>query len=161
MALLLALALLQFLPMVQAAKCVNSLKELEDAVQSNAHNMESIDDGFFPVNTAPSIAVNVFYIIDETAPNSTAPSYHTNSSSFERHGSALGSGFRFYQLQWVSQRVLLPFGPELFELRGLAVFTLTTPKVFVIIPPICRKPNTDAKHRMERLLVRLTTKVSL
>lgn len=152
MALLLALALLQFLPVVQAAKCVNSLKELEDAVQSNAHNMESIDDGFFPVNTAPSIAVNVFYIIDETAPNSTAPSYHTNSSSFERHGS---------QLQWVSQRVLLPFGPELFELRGLAVFTLTTPKVFVIIPPICRKPNTDAKHRMERLLVRLTTKVSL
>ena len=159
-----ALALLQFLPVVQAAKCVNSLKELEDAVQSNAYNMESIDDGFFPVNTAPSIAVNVFYIIDETAPNSTtASSYPTNSSSFERHGSALGSGFKFYsnQLQWVSQRVLLPFGPELFELRGLAVFTLTTPKVYVIIPPICRKPNTDAKHRIEKLLVRLTTKVSL
>lgn len=63
--------LLQFLPALVLSTDVTSLKDLESALKSNPLNLESIDDAFFPLNSPPSIAVDVLYFINETV-NSTA-----------------------------------------------------------------------------------------
>lgn len=160
MAPLFALVLLQFLPVVQADECVNSLQELEVSLKNSALNMENIDKGFFPLNNPPSIAVNVLYLLNETTSDGIA--LHAGLVNFSGSSQMyINPSTRFYAFQWVSQPVLLPFGPELFELRGLAVFTQPTPFVFVDIPPICSEANSSTGYRSEVLLLaRLTSKVS-
>lgn len=141
---------------------MNSLQELEVSLKSSALNMENIDKGFFPLNNPPSIAVNVLYLLNETTSDGIA--LHAELMNFSGSSQMyINSSTRFYAFQWVSQPVLLPFGPELFELRGLAVFTQPTPFVFVDIPPICStsEANSSTGYRSEVLLLaRLTSKVS-
>ena len=152
------LVLSQLLPLVQTS-CVSSLEDLEAALQSDPLNVESINDAFFPLNKPPSIAANVFYFINETFNGTaTVPVHPATLSSAE-----IGQLFPSCSFQWVSQRVLLPFGPELLEMRGLAVFAPKTPMTLLVIPPICIRREWTADYGVEagKLLARLTSKVLL
>ena len=59
------------LPVLVLSTDVTSLNYLEASLKSNPLNVESIDDGFFPLNKPPSIAVDVSYFINQTM-NGTA-----------------------------------------------------------------------------------------
>lgn len=154
-----ALVLAQFLPLVQASSCVTSLEDLETALQSDPLNVESINDAFFPLNTPPSIAADVFYFINVTINGTATVPVHPATMN----ATVIGQLVPSYSFQWVSQRVLLPFGPELLEVRGLAVFAPKTPMTLLVIPPICitRKESIDDYSvQVGKLLARLTSKVS-
>ena len=150
--------LLHLLPPVQTAGCLNTLEEIESSLQSNALNTESIDNAFFPLNNHPSLAVFVHYFVNETTSNGTAtiPVHPTKMNSTD-----LESLRPTYLYQWVVSPVLLPFGPELLELRGLAIISPTIPTAYVVLQPICQQDAfSSSENRIEKLLTRLTIKVS-
>ena len=67
-----------------------------------------------------------------------------------------------YLFQWVVSPVLLPFGPELLEIRGLAFITPTIPTAYIVLQPICKQDAVSSSDkRIEKLLTRLTSKVSV
>ena len=150
-----ALVLSQFIPLVQTS-CVTSLEELETSLQSIPLNVESIDDAFFPLNKPPSIAADVFYFVNFTYNGTASVPVHPATLN----STAIGRLVPSFSFQWVSQRVLLPFGPELLEMRGLAVFAPETPITLLVIPPICsRGESTDEDVQVGKLLARTTSKV--
>lgn len=152
--LLAVMVLLQLLPFVQAAGCLNTLEEMEASLQKNALNIESIDNAFFPLNSHSSLAVNVAFFVNVTTSNGTVsiPQHPTmmNSSDLELLQPT-------YLFQWVVSPVLLPFGPEILELRSLAVITPIIPTAYIVIQPVCQQ-DANSK-RIEKLLTRLTCKV--
>lgn len=151
-----AVVLLQLLPFVQTEGCLNTLQEMEASLQKNALNIESIDNAFFPLNSHPSLAVYVRYFVNETTRNGTAsvPKHPTlmTISDLEYHPPN-------YLFQWVISPVLLPFGPELLELRGLAIITPIIPTAYVVIESTCPQ-DINSNSRIEKLLTRLTSKVN-
>ena len=159
------LLLLQFLlPALVLTADVTSLQNLEDSLKSNPLNVEAIDDAFFPLNSPPSIAVDVSYFVNESV-NGTA--------TVPVHPLAMNSSARDllapnYTLQWVSHRSLLPFGnlhvlaPRILPLMISTV--QTNPVVMLVIPPICTSSQQQSyvcsDIRIKKLLSRLTSKVS-
>lgn len=145
---------------------VTSLQDLEASLKSNPLNVESIDDGFFPLNKPPSIAVDVSYFINQTV-NGTV--------TLPVHPLAMNSSARrlltpSYSLQWVSHRSLLPFGNvHVLAPRILGFITpeIRNPVVMLVIPPICSNSSEEqsdslcSETRIKKLLSRLTSKVSM
>ena len=152
--LVVALVLSQFLPLVQTS-CVASLEDLETAVQSIPLNVESINEAFFPLNKPPSIAANVFYFVNDTFNGTATVPVHPATLN----STAIGRLIPFCSFQWVSQRVLLPFGPELLDMRGLAVFAPKPPMTLLVIPPICNRGESNDDVQIGKLLARVTSKV--
>ena len=151
---------LHFLLLSLVLSDMTSLEDLETSLQSNPLNIESIDDAFYPLNIRPSIVVNVSYFVNETENGTaTVPVHPLAMSSTDRDLLTPN-----YTLQWVSYRVLLPFGPTLLP-SDIFSQAVDPSVVMLVIPPICNSSQQQSyvcsDIRIKKLLTRLTSKVSV
>lgn len=110
--------------------CVTSLHELEKSLQSNQFNIESIDNGFFPLNDIPPLwmTVNVYY--------NTSTENHDVITSFP---SAIGgnslNATPDYVFQWLDSAIMMYVDPRMiFLMSGVP---LPDEKINIMIDPLC------------------------
>ena len=124
--------------------CTSSYHELEMSLKSNLLNIESIDNGFFPLNDNPPLwmTVNVYY--------NTSTENHDVITSFPNAigGNSLNAT-PDYVFQWLDSAVMMYVDPRMISLMS-GVF-LANEKINIMIDPLCSEDL--------RLLSKLIAKV--
>ena len=105
-----------------------SLHDAEVSVKNNPYNLESIDDGFFPSNTPPSVWVIVNYYFNETN------SIKVHPAAYEATGTKIKPDLSF---QWVASPVFEYFGPSVIHKLSFVFGSLSQTVVDIVIDPIC------------------------
>ena len=124
--------------------CINSYHELEMSLKSNLLNIESIDNGFFPLNDNPPLwmTVNVYY--------NTSTENHDVITSFPN---AIGGNSLNvtpdYVFQWLDSALMMYVDPRMISL--MSGVSLSDGKINIMIDRLC---SEDV-----RLLSKLIAKV--
>lgn len=124
--------------------CISSYHELEMSLKSNLLNLESIDDGFLPLNDDPPLwmTVNVYY--------NTSTENHDVITSFP---SAIGAdslnATPDYVFQWLDSALMMYVDPRMISL--ISGVSLSNEKINIMIDPLCSEDL--------RLLSKLIAKV--
>ena len=132
-------------------RCAESLHDLENSLQRNPYNLESIDDGFFPPNTHPSLWVEINYYYN------TSTIYHepitVHPAAYEAEGMYTIPDFTF---QWVISPVFLYLPPQIMEVFSGAFLSFSTFRTHIVLNPLC----SESLDKARLLLNKLTVKVS-
>ena len=124
--------------------CISSYHELEMSLKSNLLNIESIDNGFFPLNDNPPLwmTVNVYY-------NNSTENHDVITSFPNAIGGNSLNATPDYVFQWLDSAIMMYVDPRMISL--MSGVSLPDEKINIMIDPLCSEDL--------RLLSKLIAKV--